>query len=177
MDLHLESPLDSKEIQPVHQEISPEYSLERLMLKLKLQYSGHLMWRTDSLEKTLMLGKIEGRRRRERKRMRWLDGISMDVSLNKLEGLEAGEEGDDRGWDGWMSSPTWWTWVWLNSRSWGWTGRPGMLQFMGSQTVGDDWTSELTDWLTENQRTNNKNACNLPVIIAKFQVTRLIYKS
>ena len=69
-------------------EISPEYSLEGLMLKPKLQYFGHLMRRTDSLEKTLMLGKIEGR-----------------------------GEGDDRGWDGWMASPTWWTWVWVDSGS------------------------------------------------------------
>ena len=83
----LESPLDCKEIQPVHPKaVSPEYSLEGLMLKLKLQYFGHLMRRTDSLEKTLMLGKIEGRRKRGQQRMRLLDGItdSMDMSLCKL---------------------------------------------------------------------------------------------
>ena len=83
----LESPLDCKEIQPVHlKEISPEISLEGMMLKLKLQYSGHLMRRVDSLEKTLMLGGIGGRRRRGRQRMRWLEGItdSMDMSLNEL---------------------------------------------------------------------------------------------
>ena len=89
----LESPLDCKEIQSVNpkgnflKEISPEYSLEGLMLKLKLQYFGHLMRRNDSLERTLMLGKIEGRKRRGQQRMRWLDGItdSKDMSLSKLQ--------------------------------------------------------------------------------------------
>ena len=94
----LESPLDCKEIQQVHskKKISPRCSLEGLMLKLKLQYFGHLMWRADSLEKTLC----------------W-------------ERLRAGGEGDNRGWDSWMASPTRWTWVWVDSGSWWWTGRPG----------------------------------------------------
>ena len=95
-------------------EISPEYSLEGLMLKMKLQYFGHLIQRVDSLEKTLMLGEI---------------------------GVEG--EGDDRGWDGWMASPTRWTWVWVNSGSLWWTGRPGVLRFMRSQRVGHDWATEL----------------------------------
>ena len=100
--------------QSILKEIRPGCSLEGMMLKLKLQYFGHLMQRVDSLEKTLMLGGIGGRRK-----------------------------GEDRGWDGWMASPTRWTWVWVNSRRWWWTGRPGVLWFMGSQRVGCDWVTRL----------------------------------
>ena len=84
----IESPLDCKEFKPV-KEISSEFSLEGLMLKLKLQYFGHLIRRTDSLEKILILGKTEGRRRRGQQRMRWLDGITdlMNIGLSKLQGL------------------------------------------------------------------------------------------
>ena len=100
--------------QSILNEISPENSLERLMLKLKLQYFGHLMLGADSLEKTLLLGKIEGRRRRGQQRMRWLDGITDQ-----------------------------WTWVWVNSWSWWWIGRPGELQSMESQRVRHNCVTEL----------------------------------
>jgi len=100
--------------QSILKEISPGCSLEGMMLKLKVQYFGHLMWRVDSLEKTLMLGGIGGKRRRGRQRMRWLDGIL-----------------------------TRWMWVWVNCGSWWWTGRPRVLRFMGSQRVGHDWATDL----------------------------------
>ena len=108
--------------QSILKEISPEHLLEGLMLKLKLQYFGHLMWSTDSLEKILVLGKIEGRRSGQQ-RMRWLDGITdlidmlLQLSHSKIsrcwERLRAGEEGDRR-CDGWMTSLTQWTWVWAD---------------------------------------------------------------
>ena len=107
--------------QSVLKEISPGCSLEGLMLKLKLQYFGYLMRRTDSFEKTLM-----------------------------LERLRAGGEGDGRGWHGLMASLTQWTWLWVDSSSWWWTGTPGMLRFMRSQRVGHDWVAEL-NW-TECRR-------------------------
>ena len=106
--------------QSILKEISPGCSLEGRMLKLKLQYFGHLMQQVDSLEKTLMLGGIGGRR-----------------------------SGGNRGWDGWMASPTWWTWVWVSSGSWWWTGRSGVLQFMGLQRVEHDWATEL-NWTELN---------------------------
>ena len=98
--------------QSILKEISPGCSLERLMLKLKLQYFGHLMRKADSFARP------------------WC-----------WERLKTGGEGDDRAWDGWMASPIRWTWVWVNSGSWWWTGRPGVLHFMGSQRV------DMTEWL------------------------------
>ena len=118
----LESPLDCKEIQPVHSE-------------------GDQPWdffgRTDAKAKTPVLWPPHTKS--------WL--IKKDWCW---EGLGAGGEGDDRGWDGWMASLTWWTWVWVNSGSWWWTGRPGVLQFMGSQRVRHDWETEL-NWLSLSQ--------------------------
>ena len=99
--------------QSVLKEMNPEYSLEGLMLKLEPQYFGYLMRRPDSLEKTMMLGK-----------------------------LRAGGEGDDRGRDGWMASPTQWTWVWASSGRWWRTGKAGVLQSKGSQRVGHAWATE-----------------------------------
>ena len=102
--------------QSILKEISPEYSLERLMLKLKLQYFGYLTRRTDSFEKP------------------WC-----------WERFRAGGEGADRGWDGWMASLTQCTWIWVSSGSWWWTGKPDKLQSMGSQRVGHDWVTEWTE--------------------------------
>ena len=101
--------------QSILKEIGPECSPEGLMLKLKLQYFGHLMWRADSFENTLILGKIEGRRRMWRQRMRWLDGITNTMFM------------------GLGGSGNWW-----------WTGRHGMLRFMGSQRVRHNWATELS---------------------------------
>ena len=111
--------------QSILKKISPDYSLEGLMLKLKLQYFVHLMWRADSLEKTLMLGKKR---------------------------LKAGGDGDDREWDGWMASPTpsptQWMWIWASSGSWWWTGKPdglqGILKCMGLQKND---TTERLNWI------------------------------
>ena len=110
----LESPWTvGRSVQSILKKISPEYSLEGLMLKLKCHYFHHLCEELTHL-----------------KRPWW---------------LKAGGEVDDRGWDGWMASLTQWTWVWVNSRNWWWTGRPGVLRSMGSQTVGHDWVTELID--------------------------------
>ena len=111
----LESPLDCKVIQPVPPKAYQSWVFIGLILKLKFQYFGHLMRRAHSFEKTLMLKR-----------------------------LKVGGEGEDRVWDGWMASPTWWTWVWASFGSWWWTGKPDVLQSMGSQWVWHDWVTELS---------------------------------
>ena len=122
-----------KSNQSILKEISPEYSLEGQMLKLKLQYLGHLIWRTDSLEKTLMLGKIEGRRRRGWQKVKWLDGIT--DSMHRVL----------------ASFGRWW-----------WTGKPGMLQSMGSQnqTWLSGWT-ELNWWKLINHHNMRAKLVNI----------------
>ena len=124
-------------------EISPEYSLEVLRLKLKLQYYGHLMWRTGSFEKTLMLGK-------------------------------AGGEGDDRGWDGRMASLTWWTWVWVSSGSWWWTGKPGVMQSIESDTTEQlNWTEHVWHCSGMNRFTNVPGQ-DLALIVKRRHVYNLL---
>ena len=116
----LESPLDCREIQPVHS---------------KRDQSWVFFGRNNAKVETPIFWPPHVKSWRIGKDWCW-------------EGLEAGGEGDDRGWDGWMASPTWWTWVWVNSVSWWWTEGPGVLWFMGSQRVGHDWATELnwTEW-------------------------------
>ena len=120
----LESPLDCKEIQPVHP---------------KGDQSWVFIGRPDAESAAPIL-------------CHWCEELTHWKIPWFWEGLGAGGEGDDRGWDGWMASPTRWTWVWVNSRSCWWTGRPGVLRFMGSQRVGHDWATELnwTDSLVNN---------------------------
>ena len=117
--------------QSILKEISPGCSLKGLMLKLKLQYFGHLMQRANSFEKTLMLGKIEGRRRRGRQGMRWLDVITDTI-----------------------------TWVWVDSMCWRWTGNPGVLQFKGSQRVHHYWATELDCTLAISCLTRSSLLCS-----------------
>ena len=119
MEKTLESPLDCKEIHPVHSERDQPWDFFG-----KNEAKAPLLWPPHA--KSWLIGKD------------WC-----------WEGLGAGGEGDDRGWDGWMASLTWWMWVWVNFGSWWWIGRPGVLRFMGSQRVRHDWMTELNwiDWV------------------------------
>ena len=124
----LESPLDCKKIQPVHP---------------KRSQSWLFIGRTDAEAETPVL---------------WPPHVKSWAHWKRpwcWEGLGAGREGDDRGWDGWMASPTQWTWVWLNSGSWRWTGRPGVLRFMSSQRAGHNWATELNWKLTQYRPNRN----------------------
>ena len=114
-----ETPLDCEEVQPVHP---------------KGDQSGVFIGRTDVVAETPILWSSDVKR--------WLIGKDPDAGKDWRQE----ENGDNRGWDGWMTSPTQWTWVWLNSWSWWWTGRPGMLQSTGSQRVGHDWATELNSY-------------------------------
>ena len=131
LETTLESSLDCKEIQPVNPKGNQAWIfIERIDAEGEAPDLGHLMRRTDSLERTLILGKSEGRRRR-----------------------------DDRGWDGWMASPTQWTWVWASSGSWWWSGKPGVLQSMRLQRVRHDWATEL-NWTDKQVKQNQTKKTN-----------------
>ena len=129
------SPLDCKEIQPVHP---------------KGDQSWVLIGKTGAEAETPILWPPHAKS--------WLTGKDWC-----WEGLGAGGEGDNRGWDGWMASPTRWTWVWINSQSWWWTGRPGVLQFMGLQRVGHDWATEL-NW-TEPSHSYSKGEGRISLVV------------
>ena len=127
------SPLDCKEIKPVN----PKGNQSWIFIgRIDAEAEAPILWSPDA------------------KNWHW-------KRLWCWEGLKAGGEGDDRGWDGWMSSLTWWTWVWANSWSWWWTGSPGMLQSMGSQRVGHDWATEL-NWTELNQCRKLKDSNFIP---------------
>ena len=128
--------------QSILKETSPGCSLEGLMLKLKLQYLPP-----------------------------WCEELTHWKRPWCLEILRAGGEGDNRGWDGWMASPTQWTWVWVDSRSWWWTGKPGVLRFMGSQRAGHDWATEL-NWTEQNNNVILWLTCLLISNLLSFPIVR-----